>query len=198
MPPKEKKPKKGDKKKAAKLAELQQKMEELHQKEQEEVLTEELQYRREMLLNERLSVAELRLDRNRNLGHFLVERKLHDETQEKLLMLLLVLLVLLLFEELVKTSTNDRNTLEKAIASLTKSKEMLEAELAELTEQAKAQAEELFGERKRLEMEMSERGNCFMCPDCSRQVYQIIRQQGLAAQLLRREAAKQNYDLGKA
>eukprot|EP00668_Euglena_longa_P042646 GGOE01056450.1.p1 GENE.GGOE01056450.1~~GGOE01056450.1.p1 ORF type:complete len:186 (+),score=74.16 GGOE01056450.1:263-820(+) len=185
MPPKEKKPKKGDKKKAAKLAELQQKMEELHQKEQEEVLTEELQYRREMLLNERLSVAELRLDRNRNLGHFLVERKLHDETQEK-------------FEELVKTSTNDRNTLEKAIASLTKSKEMLEAELAELTEQAKAQAEELFGERKRLEMEMSERGNCFMCPDCSRQVYQIIRQQGLAAQLLRREAAKQNYDLGKA
>eukprot|EP00667_Euglena_gracilis_P027160 EG_transcript_33305 len=149
------------------------------------MLAEELQARRELLLNERLLVAELRLERNRSLGRFLVERKLHNELQEK-------------FEELVKTSTNDRTTLEKAIASLTKAKEMLETELTELTDQAHAQAEELSAERKHLETEMSERGNCFMCPDCSRQVYQIIRKQGLAAQLLRREASKQNYDLGKA
>jgi|Transcript_32204 DNA-directed RNA polymerase subunit RPC12/RpoP len=181
-------PKKEDKKKAAKAAkaaEAQAKLEEMQEKERADLFLEESKGREAVSLHERVEVAESKLEKNRQYAHFMVEKKQHTLLQQK-------------YQELSKTASSEKAALEKAIAAMNRTKEMLETELSELGGQYKAQCEELTFEKKRLEAEMSERGNCFVCPDCSNKIFGMIRKEGLAAQTLRREAKKQNYDLGKA
>eukprot|EP01006_Ploeotia_vitrea_P021902 TRINITY_DN54312_c0_g1_i1.p2 TRINITY_DN54312_c0_g1~~TRINITY_DN54312_c0_g1_i1.p2 ORF type:complete len:179 (+),score=30.53 TRINITY_DN54312_c0_g1_i1:61-597(+) len=170
----EKKKSKKEKRKEKKLQELLQKQEEDKQKQREEFFKQEQQERNNLYLYERFEISELKLEKNKQYAQFMVEKRAHIQLQTR-------------FTELSRAAQSDKALLEKNIGSLTRTKEMLETELSELRVQYKTQAEELAHERKRLEAEMSEKGNCFVCADCSKSIYKIIRKQSLAAQLLRRE-----------
>jgi len=175
MPPKDpKKLTKKEKKKLKQLELLQQKMEEDKQKKRDEFFNYESQERNKILYEERLALAEVRLDKNRQFSQFLVERRSHNQLQQR-------------FQDLSRAAASEKSVLDKAIVNMNRTKELLETELTELQVACKAQAEELTQERKKLEAEMSERGNCFVCADCAKTLAPMIRKQGLAAQLLRRE-----------
>eukprot|EP01001_Neometanema_parovale_P009896 NODE_6135_length_876_cov_178.978752_g5904_i0.p1 GENE.NODE_6135_length_876_cov_178.978752_g5904_i0~~NODE_6135_length_876_cov_178.978752_g5904_i0.p1 ORF type:complete len:185 (-),score=66.47 NODE_6135_length_876_cov_178.978752_g5904_i0:177-731(-) len=183
MPPKkEPKQSKKEKKKAKALAEAMAKQEEEHAKERADAFEEESQKRDMVALAQRLEIAESKLEKNRQWAQFMVEKKTHMQLQQR-------------FTDLSKSSSTEKQALEKGISSMNRTKEQLEQELQDLHIQHKQQLEDLAAERKRLEAEMSERGNCFVCPDCSKSVYKMIRTTGLAAQLLRREADKQQFSL---
>uniref|UniRef100_A0A7S1ILM2 Uncharacterized protein n=1 Tax=Eutreptiella gymnastica TaxID=73025 RepID=A0A7S1ILM2_9EUGL len=171
--------------KAAKQAEAEARALEICIKQQQKLFAEEDASRQHLQLIQRQTAADAKLEKNRQFAQFLVEKKTHLVLQEK-------------FNDLSTTWTADKAALEKAVSTMSRTKENLETELVELTQAHKLQSEELFVQRKKLEHEMSERGNCFVCPDCSKQIYGTIRKTGLAATLLRREAKNQHFDLPKA
>eukprot|EP00998_Keelungia_sp_KM082_P008478 NODE_4665_length_762_cov_59.557480_g4642_i0.p1 GENE.NODE_4665_length_762_cov_59.557480_g4642_i0~~NODE_4665_length_762_cov_59.557480_g4642_i0.p1 ORF type:complete len:184 (+),score=38.57 NODE_4665_length_762_cov_59.557480_g4642_i0:83-634(+) len=170
----EKKLSKKERKKLQKQQELMQKMEEEKARDQEDFFKQEATSRQQLDLEERLELAEMKLEKNRQYMQQMVERKTHTQLQQR-------------YQDLSRSAASEKAGLEKTIAGLDRTKEMLTNELSELKDAYTAQAEELAAERKKLEAEMSERGNCFVCPDCSKNVVKIIRKTSLAATLLRRE-----------
>eukprot|EP00999_Lentomonas_sp_LEN2_P000381 NODE_1381_length_883_cov_99.153439_g1335_i0.p1 GENE.NODE_1381_length_883_cov_99.153439_g1335_i0~~NODE_1381_length_883_cov_99.153439_g1335_i0.p1 ORF type:complete len:182 (-),score=30.94 NODE_1381_length_883_cov_99.153439_g1335_i0:229-774(-) len=175
MPPKkdDKKLSKKEKKRLKQLELAAQKAEEERQQQREDLFTEEGQERTKITYEERLALAEMKLQKNREWAQFLVERRAHNQLQQR-------------YKDLSRASASEKSVMDKGIATMTRTKEGLETEFTQLQVDCKSQADDLAQQRKMLESEMSERGNCFVCPDCAKSIMPKIRKQGLAANLLTR------------